>query len=665
MTDSEPKKPKPKPPKKPAKAGLIGPLYVWELLRLARRGQDNRARLILALSLFFILTAFGLIWFSGTNAYQLFFGAAEALSIKEVASFGEWFSVTFVMGQLAVLCLLTPAYAAGGIAEEKDKKTLPFLLVSELTDREIVLGKFFGRTTFLLGILFAGLPILAITQLHGGVTLEFLVYSYAITAATVILLSAVSAWGAAQAETYRGGLFRGYGLSALIALGGCGVPWVNPFLVLWYLKGWEVTDLGTFHTVGIGYPIILVVMAVFGVLFAKSAIGKLRTKASRATPKPPPWVRERYRDEDRDKAWEEERKRKRDERIAVEVAERRRLAELYRDAVVLDDSNFVPEPLAEASDGEPKRLKAKRVIVAATPLPNLPKANSTAPPPEDQPPERKRRWDTHKRKKRKGYRDPETHASKFASPKPAIAEGDPFYWKERYTSGSVRTEDDEMMKSIGYTTGGVVAVVVLLVLGFVFLAMLNSNDGGRGLAKWMLLMLGSTGAFAQLMQVGFAACGMVGRERQRLTLESLLTIPVERRDILWPKWIASATKGLWWGIPSLGLIGLAFLVGSVPVLVLPMAVYLAALVPLAASYGLWLSIRCSNANKAILWFLPVLGTLILLPLLAGGTASPSSWLVWSLSAFAFGTMAIAATWWFWRRSARAFELETILENAPR
>ena len=146
------------PDKKPPRAGLIGPLFSWELLRLARRGQDARARFILAAGLFVILTAFALIWFRGTTTpWNLFFGGAQTMRLNESAAFGEAFSLTFVLAQLGVLCLLTPAYAAGGIADEKERKTLIFLLASDLTAREIVLGKFLGRLVFLLGVTAAGL----------------------------------------------------------------------------------------------------------------------------------------------------------------------------------------------------------------------------------------------------------------------------------------------------------------------------------------------------------------------------------------------------------------------------------------------------------------------------------------------------------------------------
>ena len=121
MPDDIPAKPSKAKPKKHPKGGWVGPLFSWELFRLARRGQDARGRFILAFLLFIVLTAFSLIWFRNTAPSDLFFGASQQLSIAETSAFGASFSLTFLIAQLGILVLLTPAYAAGGIAEEKDR----------------------------------------------------------------------------------------------------------------------------------------------------------------------------------------------------------------------------------------------------------------------------------------------------------------------------------------------------------------------------------------------------------------------------------------------------------------------------------------------------------------------------------------------------------------
>ncbi|MCU0703718.1 MAG: ABC transporter permease subunit [Fimbriiglobus sp.] len=660
MSDSPPPpRPKAKPKKKPPRAGLIGPLFSWELLRLARRGQDTRGRFILAIALFFVLTAFSLIWFRNTSPAELFFGASQSLTIQESATFGHAFSLTFVFGQMAILCLLTPAYAAGGIAEEKDKKTMVFLLVSELSDREIVFGKFFGRTVFLLGILFAGLPILAITQLHGGVTPQFLLATYAVTAATVVLLSAVSAYSAASAETFRGGLFRAYGLTALIVLAGCGIgPYVSPFAVVAYLDACiSANNMPAFWGLAVGFPLLELFAAGLAVWMAVRAVRRLRTQLTRQSPKPPPWVRERYRDEDKEKKYQEQLKKEREEQVQREKAERHRLATLQAEAVELEaDAEPSPDTIADGT----KRLKARRVVQTAQPLaPLVPPPPPPAAVSPEPPKPTERRWDTEKRG-RKGYRDPNMHAAKDWTPKPKIGNGDPFYWKEKHTTGQVKTEDDEAMKGMMYLVGGVLGLIVLVFFGLSLLSMLSGNDRGSSFARWLLLLAGGAGVFAHLLQIGMAACGAICRERQRLTLESLLTIPAPRRAILWPKWLTSLLRGWWWGLPAAAVVAVAFLTTDAAAAVAPAAVYLLTAVPFATSYALWLSVRCPTVNRAVMWFLPVAGGLTAFPIAVCGWATGSLWLFWCVLIFAVTSLLIGLSFLFWALTVKAFDHETIL-----
>ena len=57
----------------------------------------------------------------------------------------EKYFTTFMVAQFITVVLLTPAYVAGAIAEEKDRKTLEFMLATDLLNREIVLSKLLAR----------------------------------------------------------------------------------------------------------------------------------------------------------------------------------------------------------------------------------------------------------------------------------------------------------------------------------------------------------------------------------------------------------------------------------------------------------------------------------------------------------------------------------------
>ena len=662
---SPPPKPKPKPkPKKPPPAGVVGPLFGWELLRLARRGQDARGRFILAVALFLVLTAFSLIWFRGTSPYDLFFGGSRSLTVQETATFGHSFSLTFVLGQLGILCLLTPAYAAGGIAEEKDKKTMVFLLVSGLTDREIVFGKFFGRTVFLLGILFAGLPILAITQLHGGVSPAFLGFSYLLTATTVILLSAASAAAAAQAETYRGGLFRAYGLTALVVLAGCGVgPYVSPFAVVFYLDMLEGPNPAWFLGLGFGFPALQLAVAALAVLLAMRAVRRLRTQMVRKSPKPPPWVRERYRDEDREKEWKAKQERKREEAVALEVAERRKRAEA---AVVLElEADALPR---RPRTGRPPGRHPPAVEGAAggaggpTARPTSPPARPAAPaegggaagrPPPlgHRPPQGQEGLPRPGHARRQGL-DAQAEGGRV---RPVLLEGEAHH-RHREDGRRRGDEGDDVPDRRGARPhrAGVPRPVVPgrdeRQRRGPRVRPLAPAGGGRG-----------GGVFAHLLQIGMAAAGTISRERQRLTLESLLTIPAPRRAILWPKWLVSLLRGWWWGAPAAAVIAIAFLTTDSAVAAVPAAAYLLAAVPFATSYGVWLSVRCTSVNRAVMWFLPVGGGLTLFPIGVCGWASDGTlWWLWAGLLFGVTWLLIAGAFVFWKLTVAAFDHESIL-----
>ncbi len=597
------------------------------------------------MSLLTVLTVFTIAWFPSTPIGELFFGTAQQLSLRDSARFAEQFALTFMLAQLGVLALLTPAYASGGIAEEKEKKTFVFLLVSDLTSREIVLGKFVGRLGFLLGVMLAGLPVLALTLLYGGVSVKFLLMGYFLTATTVTLLAAVGVVSACYAETFRGALFRSYGLGALHMFAGCGMhPVLSPFGIIAMLFAMEAGAPEAFVMIGLGYGSVQLICAVIAVYLATRSVRALRYGPGRPPPEP-------------------RRRRQRDDRPR-DVRFREAKRELFRDSEDLPfRPNDAPLPVATplvkpSADWE--------VVPEPTPAPapppdyarNLPRAEVLRPP-------------TRRRLR-------QAPLPKEIANRPPVDPVDPFLWKETYISGHRRDADDDSIRGLIMAVGVIVGLLVGFVLLITFLVVLASGISQSSLkgAQSVLMIGGSMGYFVYLLTLGAAGCGAICRERQKQTLESLLTIPCDRQEILWAKWRVCLTKGWWWGIPAavcipLGLMAWAMSVekpswmpGKTGDLQLPFqlaaisgAVFVAATIPLAVSLGLWLSARCHTITRAILWFLPVAGGVTLIPLLLWGISDASSGkLVLMLFTAAAGVTLFTA-WMLWVLCHAAFEKE--------
>ena len=556
--DPPAKNPTPPKPKRP-RGGWVGPLFRWELVRLARRGQDARARFILAASLLFVLTAFALIWFRHVPIEDVFFGGSQQLTIEQSSRFANQFALTFLVAQMAVLVLLTPAYAAGSISEEKEKKTFIYLLMSDLTSREILVGKFLGRLVFVIGVMLAGLPILALAMLFGGISLTLLLVSYIVTLATVVMVTAISVAAACATETFRGAMFRSYGIVTLLVFLGAGLPHISPFAILFYLN--EIGDgslLGSL-ILGLGYSAIELGVAAFAVFLAIKWVRKMRARPLERSP--------RYRDDWRPKA--------------------------IRKPILAEPIFLLPEELrvVELNDSSVELVLAKP----------LPAARSR----EKPPPKRRERL------------PPRPHVPDYIRQRPRIDENDPFLWKERYTTGLKRTADDDSIRGLFFAIGFAAAFVIafLFLIALVSLAFDGGSGNGARVASRLLLTGGIGGFFTYILAIGSGAAGSVVRERARQTLESLLTIPVERRAILLPKWKVNIAKGWWWGLPSSATVAFGMMLGEVPLAGFACLLFVAVAIPFSASYGLWLSIRCTAITRAVLWFLPAAAALAIFPLI--------------------------------------------------
>ncbi len=141
----------------PNRIGL-GPVYEFERLTQSRRWQVYAMRSGFGLAL---LITMGVIWFSGGHV-------TGSNSFKEYAKIGEAFFLGMTGMQIALVLLAAPAATAGAVCLDKQRGSLTHLLVTDLSDAEIVLGKLAARLGPVLGLLGGALPIVALASLFGG-----------------------------------------------------------------------------------------------------------------------------------------------------------------------------------------------------------------------------------------------------------------------------------------------------------------------------------------------------------------------------------------------------------------------------------------------------------------------------------------------------------------
>jgi len=118
-------------------------------------------------------------------------GAGD-LDYRVLAGIGASSFTLIAYLQIALICIIAPVFMAGAIAQEASPRTWEVLLTTPLGPLEIVLGNLLGRLFFILALLFASLPLFALTQYFGGVPGRSILASYLIAATAALLVGAIA-----------------------------------------------------------------------------------------------------------------------------------------------------------------------------------------------------------------------------------------------------------------------------------------------------------------------------------------------------------------------------------------------------------------------------------------------------------------------------------------
>lgn len=191
----------------------LGPVFQFEWLTASRRWQGYAQR-----SLFVGLLLASLIVVANGSTRP------RVATRRGLAELGAQFYVAVVGTQLTLVLLAAPAATAGAICLDKARGTLTHLLVTDLSDAEIVLGKLGSRLVPVLGMLACALPVLSLLTLLGGVDPDALVGAFLVTLGVALLGCALALLFSLWAGKTHEALLGTYAVWGLWLLG----PWMIP-----------------------------------------------------------------------------------------------------------------------------------------------------------------------------------------------------------------------------------------------------------------------------------------------------------------------------------------------------------------------------------------------------------------------------------------------------
>lgn len=206
----------------------LGPIITRELVRHARTRRSYGKRTVVPITM--VIAIGGNYW-----AWHSYNGGPN--TVQEVSRFGRYLFAQFVLIQVATTAFLVPDLVARTIAEETDRKTLGFLLLTRLSSTSIVAGKLAAGLWHYLGCLLAGLPVVMMLPLLGGVEPGLVLLAYAGTASMALFLAGLSMFFSIVARRGRDAMLlahalAGYWIGGTVAF-SLPMPGLSPSLYRW------------------------------------------------------------------------------------------------------------------------------------------------------------------------------------------------------------------------------------------------------------------------------------------------------------------------------------------------------------------------------------------------------------------------------------------------
>jgi len=155
---------------------ILGPLFHREAVLAPRRPKLYLARTVYVIVLLILMC----------TAWLVVTGTQIIRNVGDMARFGAVLFQILAPLQLAVVAFGAAMVAASAVAQEKDRRTLILLLMTRMSNVELVLGKLLASLLNTFVMLLAALPLFMMIPMFGGVSFAQVFQAFLVTAATVL-----------------------------------------------------------------------------------------------------------------------------------------------------------------------------------------------------------------------------------------------------------------------------------------------------------------------------------------------------------------------------------------------------------------------------------------------------------------------------------------------
>lgn len=186
------------------------PVLVKEL-----RGRMRGARAFVVLTVYLLL----LSCFTSLVYYAYVRTASTPGGGPEMAYLGKVIFSSVILIGLFLVSFITPAFTAGAICGERERKTYEVLRTTLLPARRLVLGKLVSALVYMALLILAAVPLESLAFMLGGVVVEELLLAQIVLLVTAFAFASFGLFFSSIARTTLVATVLSYGTVVLLTIG--------------------------------------------------------------------------------------------------------------------------------------------------------------------------------------------------------------------------------------------------------------------------------------------------------------------------------------------------------------------------------------------------------------------------------------------------------------